>query len=398
MAEKAARPSFEEALAVIWHAIAPLGTESVAVDHAFGRVTATALRARRNVPRFPVSAMDGYALQSADSLSASPAVPVVLQLVEPVFAGRSPTPLMPGTAAPIATGAPLPAGADAVLVRERAELVEGQLLVRSAIDALKNVRQTGEDTMAGAEIMGPGTVLTPHAIGALAAFGIDRLDVWRRPRMGLISTGSELSGVGQVTGDAGLIDSNAPMIAACARALDLPCVFLGRAVDQAEAIDLLLDGASAADIVLSTGGVSAGDLDLVRRRLEARGAEILLHGVRMRPGKPILFARLADGRPYFGLPGNPVAALTGFRFFVVHALRCMLGLAPEPGESVTCNAEGRPDCTLLLRGRRTADPSRIDCGLDQRSHVLSSTLLADCWVKTSEGGATTEAFPIVARL
>jgi molybdopterin molybdotransferase len=398
MAEKAVRPGFDEALAVIWQAIAPLGTESVAVDDAFGRVTATALRARRDVPRFPVSAMDGYALQSVDSLRAGPATPIALRLVEPVFAGGWPSPLVPGTAAPIATGAPLPEGADAVLVRERAELADGQLLVRGAVEPQKNVRQRGEDMVAGAEIMGPGTVLTPHAIGALAAFGIDRLDVWLRPRMGLISTGSELSEVGEATGDAGLIDSNAPMIAACARALDLPCVFLGRAADQAEAIDLLLDRASAADIVLSTGGVSAGDLDLVRRRLEARGAEILLHGVRMRPGKPILFARLADGRPYFGLPGNPVAALTGFRFFVVHALRRMLGLPPERGERVICNAEGRPDCTLLLRGRRTAYPLRIDCGLDQRSHVLSSTLLADCWIKLSEEGAMAEAFPIVARL
>jgi len=398
MAEKAVRPSFDEALAVIWRAIAPPGTESVAVDDAFGRVTATALRARRDVPRFPVSAMDGYALQSADSLSASTAAPVALRLVGPVFAGHSPAPLMSGTAAPIATGAPLPPGADAVLVRERAELVDGQLLVRNAVEPQKNVRQTGEDMIAGAEIMRSGTVLTPHAIGALAAFGIDRLDVWLRPRIGLISTGSELSGIGQATTDAGLIDSNAPMIAACARALGLPCAFLGRALDQSEAIDLLLDGASAADIVISTGGVSAGDLDLVRRRLEARGAEILLHGVRMRPGKPILFARLADGRPYFGLPGNPVAALTGFRFFVVHALRRMLGLAPEEGEHVTCNVEARPDCTLLLRGRYTSDPSRIDCGLDQRSHVLSSTLLADCWVRLGEGGAIAEAFPVVARL
>jgi len=120
--------------------------------------------------------------------------------------------------------------------------------------------------------------------------------------------------------------------------------------------------------------------------------------VRMRPGKPMLFALLADGRPYFGLPGNPVAALASFRFFVVHALRRMLGLAPEQGERVTCNAVPRPDTSLLLRGRHNDTPGEVDCTLDQRSHVLSSTLQADCWVKLAEGGATAEAFPIVARL
>ena len=398
MAEKAPRPDFDEALAILWDGLAPLGTETISTGDAFGRVTATALLARQNVPRFPVSAMDGFALHSVDTQAASDGAPAVLRLAEAVYAGGWPAPLAAGAAAPIATGAPLPEGADAVLVREQADIVDGQLLVRRSVEPSRNVRQTGEDMIAGAQVLGAGTVLTPHAVGALVAFGIDRLEVRRQPRIALISTGSELGGIDEPIGQAGLIDSNAPMIAACAQALGLPCVFLGRAADQAEAIDLLLDRSSASDIVLSTGGVSAGDLDLVRRRLEARGAEILLHGVRMRPGKPILFARLADGRPYFGLPGNPVAALTGFRFFVVHALRRMLGLAPEQGEHVACNAEPRADCTLILRGRRTEDPSCIDCKLDQRSHVLSSTLLADYWVKLVEGGAAAEAFPIVARL
>ena len=398
VADKAPRPSLEEALHIIWESLAPLGTETISTGDAFGRVTATPLHARQDVPRFPVSAMDGYALRSADTQTASDAAPVTLRLVEPVYAGGWPQPLPAGSAAPIATGAPIPDGADAVLVRERAETGAGLLQLRGPIEARRNVRQTGEDMVAGAEVLGPGVALSPHAVGALAAFGIDRLEVRRQPRIGLISTGSELGGMSEPIGNAGLIDSNAPMITACAQALNLPCSFLGRAADQAEAIDLLLDGSGGCDIVLSTGGVSAGDLDLVRQRLEARGADILFHGVRMRPGKPILFARLADGRPYFGLPGNPVAALTGFRFFVVHALRRMLGLPAEQGEQVTCNAEPRPDCTLILRGRRTADPSRIDCRLDQRSHVLSSTLLADCWVRLGEGGLSTEAFPIVARL
>jgi len=398
MADRMPRPSVDEALALIWARIAPLGSETTATGDAFGRVTATPLEARRDVPAFAMSAMDGFALASGDTAAASDGTPASLRLVAPVYAGGTPAPLERGTTAPIATGAAVPAGADAVLVREQAELAEGRLWVRRPVDPRRNVRQPGEDVVAGARILDAGTVLTPHAVGAIAAFGVDRLEVMRQPRIGLISTGSELSGIGEAVEATGLIDSNAPMIAACAQALGLPIHFLGRAADQAAALDLLLAGSAGCDLVLSTGGVSAGDMDLVRGRLEAHGARILLHGVRMRPGKPMLFALLADGRPYFGLPGNPVAALTSFRFFVVHALRRMLGLAPEQGAAVTCNADPRPETTLLLRGRHTADPGRVDCALDQRSHVLSSTLLADCWIKLGEGGTKAEAFPIVARL
>jgi len=392
---KPPRPSLDEALAIIHDRLAPLGTESVPVADAFGRVTAAPLRARQDVPRFPVSAMDGYALHSGETAAASEAQPVTLALGGPVYAGQSPPPLEPGGALPIATGAPIPAGADAVLIREQAEIADGRLIVRAPVAPHRNVRQTGEDMAAGADVLSAGAVLMPHSLGALAACGVAEVEVRRRPRIGLISTGSELGGIGDPIGGAGLIDSNAPMIAACAQAFGLPCNFLGTAADQAAAIDRLFDSASDCDILLSTGGVSAGDLDLVRGRLEARGAAIHFHGVRMRPGKPILFACLADGRPYFGLPGNPVAALTGFRFFVVPALRRLLGLPPETGEPVGCETPPRPDCTLILRGRRIT-PSEVDCDLDQRSHVLSSTLAADCWVKLRENGEA-EAFPLVAR-
>lgn len=393
---KPPRPSLDEALAIIHDRLAPLGTESVPIGGALGRVTAVPLKARQDVPRFPVSAMDGYALRSGETEIAADTRPVALRLGEPVYAGHSPAPLGPAMAVPIATGAPIPARADAVLVREQAEIADGSLVVRAPVMPNRNVRQTGEDMASGSEVLAAGAVLMPHSLGVLAACGIDQIEVRRLPRIGLISTGSELSEIGDPVRDVGLIDSNAPMIAACAQAFGLPCTFLGRAADQKEAIDRLLDGAGACDMLLSTGGVSAGDLDLVRDRLEAQGARIHFHGVRMRPGKPILFAHLADGRPYFGLPGNPVAALTGFRFFVVPALRRMLGLAPEAGEPVACDATPRPDCTLILRGRHL-DPSRVDCGLDQRSHVLSSTLLADCWVTLRENGRA-EAFPLVARL
>jgi len=393
MAERMPRPAFEEALEIIRAAIEPIETEIVPTSDAFGRVAAAQVDARRNVPGFAMSAMDGFALRSGDTGSA----PVRLRQVRPVYAGDRAPPLEIGTAAPIATGAPIPEGADAVLVREQAEMDGDWLVVRRPVEKNRNVRQTGEDMVAGGRVLDAGAFLSPHAVGALAAFGVDRVEVRRRPRIGLISTGTELSGLGEGTGVAGLIDSNAPMIAACAQALRLPATFLGRAPDQAAAIDLLLDRSEGSDLVLSTGGVSAGDLDLVRGRLEARGARILFHGVRMRPGKPLLFALLADGRPYFGLPGNPVAALVGFRFFVIETLRAMLGLVPEQGRQVSCNADPREGTTLILRGRRTDDPAVVDCALDQRSHVLSSTLHADCWVRLGEEDGKAQAFPMIPR-
>ena len=393
---KPPRPSLDEALAIIQDRLNPLGIEAVPIGGALDRVTATPLWARQDVPRFPVSALDGYALRSDEPTTSSAAQPTLLRLGDPVYAGHSPIPLEPGNAVPIATGAPIPDGADAVLIREQAQIEDGRLVVRAPVARHRNVRRTGEDMTSGSEVLPAGVVLMPHSLGVLAACGIGEVEVRRLPRIGLISTGSELSEIGDPVGDAGLIDSNAPMIAACAQALGLPCIFLGRAADQVDAIDRLLESAGACDMLLSTGGVSAGDLDLVRDRLEAHGAEIHFHGVRMRPGKPILFARLRDGRPYFGLPGNPVAALTGFRFFVVPALRRLLGLAPEQGEPVACDTPPRPDCTLILRGRHL-NPSAVDCNLDQRSHVLSSTLLADCWVILRENGRA-EAFPLVARL
>lgn len=401
MAERRQRPSVDAALDLIEAMVAPLGSETVAVAEALGRISAEPAIARLDVPRFVASAMDGFAVRSADVAAASATHPIDLPLGAPVPAGGEAGTLEPGHAVPISTGARLPAGADAVLIREFGEVVDGAFLrVRDPIDPWRNVRDRGEDMAQGGALIGAGWRITPDAIGALVACGIERIAVRRMPRIVLVSSGSELaSDAAGLSNSAKAIDCNAPMILAAARSLGLPVRFLGRMADTPDAVAGMFDAAFAdgeGDILISTGGVSAGDFDLVRAGLEARGVAIHFHGVQMRPGKPLLFATLPDGRPYFGLPGNPVAALVAFRFFVMAAVRRMLGLVREPGESVLADAEPREDTTLFLRGRRTIDGAgrvRIETDFDQRSHILSSVVAADHWLRVAPDGQGFRAYP-----
>ncbi|MBB4840791.1 molybdopterin molybdotransferase [Sphingomonas kyeonggiensis] len=400
MTERRPRPSVDAALAMIEDAVTPLGIESIEAGDALGRISAGPAIAELDVPRFMASAMDGFAVRSADVLAATRENPVDLLLGGALPAGGEAGSLLAGHAVPISTGARLPQGADAILVREFGEVVGACLRVRRPIEAFRNVRARGEDMARGGELIGAGHLITPDTIGALAACGIERIAVRRMPRLVLVSSGSELAADRAGLSDqAKAIDCNAPMILAAARSLGLPVRFLGRMADTPEAVGQMLDTAFVpgdADILISTGGVSVGDFDLVRSGLEARGVRIHFHGVQMRPGKPLLFAELPDGRPYFGLPGNPVAALVAFRFFVMAAVRRMLGLAREVGAPVSADAEPREGTTLFLRGRRVPDPEgrvRIDTSLDQRSHVLSSVVHADHWLRVSPDAPRFLAYP-----
>jgi molybdopterin molybdotransferase len=382
-----ARPGVAEALAAIEAALFPLGDDLVAIGDALGRLTAAPVHAALDVPRFAAAAMDGYAVASARTGEGA----VRLPLAARGAAGAWPDPLGHGAAAPITTGAPMPAGADAVVIRENAR-VTGQggdrvLCLDAPVAPGHNVRATGEDMARGAQVLAAGRLITPDAIGALAACGVERLRVRRRPRITFVTTGDELARSGaELAGAAQIVDSNGPMIAAACRNLGLEVDRGDRVIDDRAAVDAALDrmiGAASGDILISSGGVSVGAFDFVADRLARRGVAIVFHGVRMRPGKPLLFAMLPDGRPYFGLPGNPVAALVAFRFFVMAAIRRLSGLPPERGTAVDIAIPPREGVTLFLRGIMAAGKARpvVDVSLDQRSHVLSSVLAADCWLR-----------------
>ncbi|MGN6817957.1 MAG: molybdopterin molybdotransferase MoeA [Sphingomonas sp.] len=389
--------SVDAALDAIARAIKPLGVETIASADAYGRVTAKAVVACRAVPPVAMSAMDGFALRSADTALATVSAPARLAIYPAeVVAGVAATMLEPGSAIRISTGGAIPEGADCVIARERATRDGDWLVVGERCDAGRNVRSAGEDFAPGATVIAAGRPVTPAAIGGMIASGVAALAVRRHPAVALLATGSEFA-------DGAALDSNGPMVRALAHEAGVEIDLIGPVADRVEAIDAALDRAAGHDLILSSGGVSGGDHDLVRAALERRGARIVFHGLPMRPGKPILFAILADGRPFVGLPGNPVAAIVGFRFFVTAVLRAMLGLAPERGEQVDVTVAAREGVTMFLRARlgpQLIGPRTVDIDLDQRSHVLSSVIAADCWLRVDivGGRRRTVAYPLAASL
>jgi len=313
----------DEALRLILAGTAPLGAEVIASEDACGRVAAEPLLAREDLPPFDHAAMDGYALRAEDAAGSAPRA---LTLVGPARAGGPPgAAIGPGLAARILTGAQLPPGADAVVMQELTALADGGrvLVLRAPVPGL-HIRRRGEDLRAGEPLLAAGAVLRPVEIGLLAAQGITRVSVVRRARAAVLATGDEFA---RPSPGAGLRDANGPALAAaCARwgALARRAPTVG---DDRAAIAAAVRAALAeADMLLVTGGVSVGDFDFTRAALEDLGAEIVFAGVAIKPGKPLLFAR-ADGKPIFGLPGNPVAALVCAEEFVRPALERLQGRA-----------------------------------------------------------------------
>ncbi|MDO6416723.1 molybdopterin molybdotransferase MoeA [Sphingomonas sp. BIUV-7] len=394
------RPSVDEGLALIRGNVRPLPGESVPIDRALGRITAVPLVAARTVPGFRAAAMDGFCLRSQNVAAATPEAPVRLPIAARIAAGTWPVPLRDGSAAGIATGAPVPDGADAIVMIEHSAVETGAAYVTISTPARPglNIREIGEDAIAGQKVLDAGHVITPDIVAGMAAYGIGQVAVMWSPRVALVVTGSELARDGAAIDPSAIIDANGPMIAATLSSVGAILSASERVGDDLAMLGAALDRVCAtdADLVVTTGGASRGDYDFVRQALERRGARILFHGLSMRPGKPILFALLADGRPFFGLPGNPVSACIGMRFFVGQALRAMLGLPDERGLAVISDEQGRDDTTLFLRGTFGRGPSaRFETPFDQRSHILSSLMAADHWLRVDRSGGETRrlAFP-----
>lgn len=377
-----AKPGFDEARAIVAAAAPPPVEMLVPLADALDRWTAADLFSARDCPGFNASAMDGFAFAAGATAGATAEMPAALAIAGEYRAGHSSTAAIPGAAYPISTGARMPIGCDTVITTERARVIEksGQrFLVFHMPETIgRNVRCQGEDAQAGALVLPPGQRITAEAIGALASYGVSDAPVFRSPRISIIPTGDELGGA---SAPSTIPDANGPMIRASAASLGLPVQCHAPVDDDPAQIErafraVLASGST--DILISTGGVSGGDHDHIAAVLRAMGARIHFHGVRMRPGKPVLFASFADGTLFFGLPGNPVAALLGFRFFVLAAVRAMLGRPPETGEPVSVDVPGRAGTTLFLRARR--DQSGIEVLPEQQSHRMRSLLAANCWL------------------
>jgi molybdopterin molybdotransferase len=310
-----------EARELILGAVKPLGGEVVGLGAAAGRVLLEHVRAARVIPPLDNSAMDGYAVRAEDTASA----PATLRVVEELPAGkRTDRKLGPGEAARILTGAAIPSGADAVVMQEQTEIDGDQLRVLRRVEPGEHVRSAGSDVEPSTTVAARGEVLHPAHVGMLAAVGRTQIRVAARPRVAILATGDELVEPDLLEDDGRIVSSNSYGLQAAIRNAGATPVYLGIAPDEPDMIAERFRQALQCDAVVSTGGVSVGDRDWIKSVLAELGGEMKLWRVRMKPGAPLAFVVL-DGRPVFGLPGNPVSTLVAFEQFVRPALLKMMG-------------------------------------------------------------------------
>lgn len=316
--------SLEEALAAVRARCSVLPAESVPLAEAAGRVLSEPVVARRDQPGTDISMMDGYALRAGDA--ASP-----LRVIGEVAAGDKPwtAPLQPGEAARIFTGAPVPSGADCVVMQEQCAREGAEVRVREEPRAGQHIRRRGEELRAGVAALAAGTLLNPAELSLAAACGASSVRVPRRPRVAFLATGDELVPVGTEPAEGQITETNSLSLLSLARALGAEPRFLGTAPDDVAQIAARLQAADA-DLLVTTGGASVGDHDHAQEALERIGGALVFHTVAIRPGKPILFGTAGERRLLFGLPGNPAAATLGFELFVSLALRILAGLPERP--------------------------------------------------------------------
>ena len=376
--------SIDEALECILARARPLEAEEVPLEAAAGRVLAAPAPAAVDLPPFPSSAMDGFALRAAD-------VPGTLPVVERVAAGLPASrALGAGEAAAIATGGVVPEGADAVVPVEYVVEHENEVEVPGAVGVGANVRPRGGDVRAGKAVLPAGVRLGPAQIGALAAAGVVAVRCARRPRAAVLTTGTELRPPGELLSPGQIYESNGPMVEAQLRSAGAEVERLPPVEDDPAAHRRALERALDADVVVTTGGVSVGPHDLVRETEADLGVEEVFWRVAVKPGKPISFG-VRGATLVFGLPGNPVSSLVGFELFVRPALAALQG-AVDPGPHFEA---GRLDTPLrrnpardeLVRARRTtsADGSRLEPLSGQESHMIVRAAAANALVLVPRG-------------
>ena len=397
-------------------------TEEIATADAFERILAAPVISRTALPPWDNSAMDGYALQSPDTAAATESLPVRLTVIGEARAGAlASAQLRPGTAIRIATGAPLPTGADAVVAveettpldaagaagprgRDAAGPIPAAVLVHERVGVGGSVRRRGNDLEEGATVLIAGTEMTAAAVALAAGAGVSRVTVHRQPRVAVLATGDEVRTAGQPLGEAGIPDANGPGLRALVRASGGIPIDLGVAVDRLEdVLARLRRGISEADLVIVSGGVSVGPYDVVRTAFETLG-RIDLWRVAVQPGKPFAFGtaeRPVDGSAnghdaapvlLFGLPGNPVSSFVTFELFVRPAIRRLAGrrTLTRPTDRAVLDEPvtkslGRRGFQRVVAERGSAGEARRDregrvhvrLAGGQGSHVLSSLAAAD---------------------
>lgn len=362
--------------------------EPLPLSRAAGRVVAEDVHAPFDVPPYARSMMDGYAVRAADTPIPPPLPGTPLRVVGEVLAGAVELPRVgAGEAARIATGAPVPPGADAVVRVEDTHETEGAVVIRGAVRAGQSIERAGSDLARGDVVVRMGELLTPARLGLLASIGAAEVSVFARPRVALFSTGDELLGPGDAPHPLRIYESNTTTLAALLEAHGAGVTRMPLLPDDlAATTHALAEAARSHDLVLTTGGASAGSKDLVVDALRASG-EPLFHGVRVKPGKPLLAGHLGDAL-LIGLPGNPTSALSNACLFVVPALRRMARLpeaVPATEEAIlAADVKGEAERFLFL-------PVKLDGGRARptfkSSGALTSLAASDGWIGVPEGTA-----------
>ncbi|HLN60453.1 MAG TPA: gephyrin-like molybdotransferase Glp [Symbiobacteriaceae bacterium] len=340
--------------------------ETVPLPDALGRVTAAATLAPTDLPPFPRTSVDGYAVKAADTFGASEGLPAYLRVTAEILMGQAPAlPLRTGEAQRISTGGALPAGADAVVMIEYTEaLAADEIGVMRPVSPGENVMQRGEDGRQGEALLPAGHQVRAQELALLQSAGVLAIGVFRRPTVAIISTGDELVAPEQEPGPGQIRESNAAAVTALVRRDGGQPTYLGRAADTEESIRSLLQAALAYDVILISGGSSVGTRDLTSQMIAELGQPgILVHGVKLKPGKPTILA-VAGGTPVVGLPGHPVSAQVVYGLFVTPLLRQLQGLPAEPPfipvvrAKLTKNvpsAPGRTDCVRVRLRRENGE-------------------------------------------
>lgn len=379
--------SVQEALDIIINEVKPLEKETVDIFTSLWRVVADNVVAGNPNPPWDNSAMDGYAVRSADLKGASESSPVTLKVAYDLPAGSVPEgPVEEGSAVRIMTGAPVPEGADSVVMVEKTEGKDGDVLVKAETAPGENVRKKGEDFDQGDVVIRAGTVVRPPEISMLATIGSLSVSVFRRPKVGVISTGDELVDVGTPTPPGKIADSNGYTLSALVAETGSEALQYGIAQDNKESLEKRLSAAATqSDCIITSGGVSVGDYDLVKDVLSGMGSTMRFWKVAMKPGKPLAFGMI-EGKPLFGLPGNPISSMVTFEQFVRPVLLKLAGrkaiFRNTFKATLTEGFKTRPGRMTFFRAvlRSSDEGLTVEPLTGQGSGTVSTMVRANCFI------------------
>lgn len=374
-------PDYVQARELLLNYILPVTTEVIPLSQCGGRILGMNLVADKNIPDFERSPYDGFAFCSADTCHASKDNPVTLRILEEIPAGSVPTrSVTSGTAAKVLTGAPIPEGADAVIMHEKTSFTTEHVTISNYVKQGANIVRVGEDVLKGTVLAKQGDIIDPGLTGTLAAQGVLTPTVHKKPRVGILSTGNELVYDGVVPEPGKIRNSNGHMLATAIKNIGCEPVYLGIAHDSVEEIAALIQkGLCECDAVITTGGVSAGDYDLTPIAMGSAGVTLLIRGVNIKPGMACVYGT-RSGKLVCGLSGNPASSLTNFYAVALPALKKLTGrwdfMPAKTRVTLLNDFHKRSPVTRFLRGHLVFNDGTICMALskDQGNVVLSSTI------------------------